>query len=84
MLSRSMDPSQATQLRNKQDLTEHDAALQNNLLTRSIEVDKESDDGLDYQEDEHRNSGSELSKKRIIIRNNFNQSSTRSKALGKL
>ena len=52
---------------------------------KSIEVDKESDDGLDYQdEDEHQNSGSDLSKKRIIIRNKFNQSSTQSKALGKL
>ena len=59
---------------------------------KSIEVDKiqvdgESDDDLDYQEDDQRNSlnsGSDLSKKRIIIRNKFNQSSTQSKALGKL
>ena len=49
MLSRSMDPSQATQLKYKKDLTENDGALQNNLLHKSIEVDKESDDDLDYQ-----------------------------------
>ena len=85
MLSRSVDPSQATQLKYKNDLTDHDIAVQNNLMTKSIEVDKSSDGGVDYHHEEDRQSmGSDLSKKRIIIRNKLNQTQTSGQALSKL